>query len=200
MYTSTLAATLALAALVTARTDLAGCTSTLAGNTYTYYVPGTGEICAFLDCGGGRAPPKTDVPGCPQYAGTASYEPSFLAGYGSSMVMAASSAYSAGEIPTSEAVVTSAQTTVVETAPTAGAEVSSTLATITSVVAPLATGTGSAHSGSAVASGGNNVTATATLSRTGSASLPAGTGAAGMVTVAGKGVMVLAGVVGLAVL
>ncbi|KFY46259.1 hypothetical protein V494_00524 [Pseudogymnoascus sp. VKM F-4513 (FW-928)] len=28
------------------------------------YDPLTGEICDPLDCGGGRAPPKTDVPGC----------------------------------------------------------------------------------------------------------------------------------------
>jgi len=36
-----------------------------------YYDPNTGELCNYLDCGGGRAPPKTDVPGCPLYKGTA---------------------------------------------------------------------------------------------------------------------------------
>ena len=41
-----------------------------------WYDPQTGEICDPLDCGGGRAPPKTNVPGCgdiplPPY--TASY-------------------------------------------------------------------------------------------------------------------------------
>ncbi|KAK3381252.1 hypothetical protein B0H63DRAFT_545813 [Podospora didyma] len=36
-----------------------------------WFDPLTGEICDPLDCGGGRAPPKTDVPGCPQYKGTA---------------------------------------------------------------------------------------------------------------------------------
>ncbi|KIM97051.1 hypothetical protein OIDMADRAFT_20700 [Oidiodendron maius Zn] len=35
-----------------------------------WYDPDTGEICDPLDCGGGRAPPKTDVPGCPLYTGT----------------------------------------------------------------------------------------------------------------------------------
>jgi len=35
-----------------------------------YFDPNTGELCGGLDCGGGRAPPKTDVPGCPQYKGT----------------------------------------------------------------------------------------------------------------------------------
>ncbi|KAK3901901.1 glycoside hydrolase [Staphylotrichum tortipilum] len=35
-----------------------------------WYDPNTGEICDPLDCGGGRAPPKTNVPGCPGYMGT----------------------------------------------------------------------------------------------------------------------------------
>jgi hypothetical protein len=71
--------TLALAALTAAKTDIAGCTSTSDGASLIYYVPGTGEICSFLDCGGGRAAPKTDVPGCPLYSGTGTYSPSFLA-------------------------------------------------------------------------------------------------------------------------
>ncbi|KAK1990093.1 hypothetical protein LX36DRAFT_593357 [Colletotrichum falcatum] len=79
-------AVLATAAL--AKTDLAGCVSsdsvvapTYGGTPYAsvvWYVPGTGEICAPLDCGGGRAPPKTDVPGCAGYTGTDKYSPSFL--------------------------------------------------------------------------------------------------------------------------
>ncbi|KAF2732069.1 hypothetical protein EJ04DRAFT_525603 [Polyplosphaeria fusca] len=191
MYTSTLAATLALAAFAAAKTDLAGCTSTLAGNTYTYYVPETGEICELLDCGGGRAPAKTTVPGCAAYAGTETYQPSYL-----SIAAAASSYYSEGAVPTSEAVVTS-ESAVVETSSAAASAVESTLATLTNV--PLVTGTGS-PSGTVVAPGGNNVTSTATLSTTGSPSLPAGTGAANAGAVVGRGVVVLAGVVGLAVL
>src|SRR6186713_591948 len=35
-----------------------------------WFDPDTGEICDPLDCGGGRAPPKTNVPGCPAYTGT----------------------------------------------------------------------------------------------------------------------------------
>lgn len=35
-----------------------------------WYDPDDGMICDPLDCGGGRAPPKTNVPGCPQYKGT----------------------------------------------------------------------------------------------------------------------------------
>ncbi|KAK1512198.1 hypothetical protein CTAM01_01128 [Colletotrichum tamarilloi] len=77
-----------MATAVLAKTDLAGCVSsdsvvtpTQGGTPYAarvWYVPGTGEICAALDCGGGRAPPKTTVPGCPSYEGTGTYSPSFL--------------------------------------------------------------------------------------------------------------------------
>ena len=56
------------------------------------YVPGTGELCEFLDCGGGRAPPKTTVPGCAQYSGTETYSPSYLAGYGSATASPTASA------------------------------------------------------------------------------------------------------------
>lgn len=69
--------------VILARTDLTGCTSTSvsspAGASIAWYVPETGEVCDFLDCGGGRAPPKTTVPGCPLYSGTASYSPLYLA-------------------------------------------------------------------------------------------------------------------------
>ncbi|KAL1855895.1 hypothetical protein Daus18300_010873 [Diaporthe australafricana] len=75
-----------------AKTDLAGCTSFTStvtidptshgyGNVYetvVYYDPDTLEICAVPDCGGGRAPPKTGVPGCPLYSGTATATASFL--------------------------------------------------------------------------------------------------------------------------
>ncbi|KAH8659119.1 hypothetical protein BGZ60DRAFT_117738 [Tricladium varicosporioides] len=76
---------LALAAVAAAKTDLSGCTSSSTKNQWgeasmIYWVPGTGEICAFLDCGGGRAPPKTTVPGCAAYEGTATYSPSFMTG------------------------------------------------------------------------------------------------------------------------
>ena len=35
-----------------------------------WFDPDDGQICDPLDCGGGRAPPKTDVPGCGNYKGT----------------------------------------------------------------------------------------------------------------------------------
>ena len=80
----------ALAATAVAKTDIAGCTYidavyTPPGRpdiqpyaTRTWYVPDTGEICELLDCGGGRAPPKTDVPGCSNYKGTETYSPRYM--------------------------------------------------------------------------------------------------------------------------
>ncbi|KAL1302611.1 hypothetical protein AAFC00_002984 [Neodothiora populina] len=70
---------------VVSKTDLTGCTTTdvssPAGASVAWYVPGTGERCDFLDCGGGAGPPRYDVPGCPMYTGTATYSPSYLDGY-----------------------------------------------------------------------------------------------------------------------
>ncbi|KAK4133723.1 hypothetical protein BT67DRAFT_442639 [Trichocladium antarcticum] len=63
-----------------ARTDIAGCVSTQVG-TVLWYVPDTGEICEFVDCGGGRAPAKTTVPGCPLYEGTETVTPRFWTGF-----------------------------------------------------------------------------------------------------------------------
>ncbi|OIW24670.1 hypothetical protein CONLIGDRAFT_102421 [Coniochaeta ligniaria NRRL 30616] len=70
-----------------ARTDLEGCVSTEViiekyYASYIWYVPDTGEICSFLDCGGGRAPPKTTQPGCGGYEGTETVTPSYLPGFG----------------------------------------------------------------------------------------------------------------------
>jgi len=77
---------LSFASFTIAKTDLSGCTSSdviaNGGASIIWYVPGSGELCNFLDCGGGTAPPKTDVPGCPLYSGAAAYTPSFLSGYG----------------------------------------------------------------------------------------------------------------------
>ncbi|KAL2848522.1 hypothetical protein BJY01DRAFT_211481 [Aspergillus pseudoustus] len=76
-----------LLGVVSARTDIGGCISSATTNQWheasmIWYVPGTGEICDIPDCGGGRAPPKYDNPACPNYTGTATYEPSYLPGYG----------------------------------------------------------------------------------------------------------------------
>jgi len=73
---------------VAAKTDLSGCVSVASivanptgGNaheTVIWYVPDTLEICSLLDCGGGRAPPKSTVPGCPLYQGSETVTPKFL--------------------------------------------------------------------------------------------------------------------------
>ncbi|KAG7127502.1 hypothetical protein HYQ44_000060 [Verticillium longisporum] len=103
--------TILLVAPVLAKTDLAGCTYsdsvvTPAGGfpyaTRIWFVEDTGEICEFLDCGGGRAPPKTTVPGCGSYEGTDTYSPRFLAPSTTS-VAAASTAEVISEAPTTEA-------------------------------------------------------------------------------------------------
>ncbi|KAF4980120.1 hypothetical protein FZEAL_3810 [Fusarium zealandicum] len=87
MAAKILAAALLLAVPALGRTDLEGCTtydSVIKPDGYgpyltrIWYVPDTGELCDFLDCGGGRAPPKTTVPGCPSYEGTETYSPSFI--------------------------------------------------------------------------------------------------------------------------
>ncbi|KAK5628744.1 hypothetical protein RRF57_004459 [Xylaria bambusicola] len=96
-----LAAVAFLVRSVTAKTDIGGCVSTqtvaYGGASLIWYVPDTGEICEFLDCGGGRAPPKTTVPGCPSYEGTATYSPSYLPGFG---VTATSTSFSAAAVAT----------------------------------------------------------------------------------------------------
>ncbi|GKT67022.1 siderophore biosynthesis protein [Colletotrichum tofieldiae] len=79
------------ATAVLAKTEMEGCTSFTStvtvrpspgyGNTYEtiiWYVPDTLEICAGVDCGGGRAPPRK-VPGCPAYSGAETVTASFLA-------------------------------------------------------------------------------------------------------------------------
>ncbi|CEI66280.1 hypothetical protein FVEN_g4329 [Fusarium venenatum] len=90
-----MARSIALAALlyalpIAAKTNIEGCTSFTStvtvrpepgyGNTYErvmWYVSDTLEICEGVDCGGGRAPPKS-VPGCPLYKGTETVTPRFL--------------------------------------------------------------------------------------------------------------------------
>lgn len=94
MKSFTLPILVGLVGLSTARTDLSGCISSATTNQWheasmIWYVPGSGEICDFVDCGGGRAPPKTDQPGCPLYSGTETLTPSYLPGYGASSKMAA---------------------------------------------------------------------------------------------------------------
>ncbi|KAL2828887.1 hypothetical protein BDW59DRAFT_159289 [Aspergillus cavernicola] len=92
---------LSLPTQIHARTDLAGCISSATTNQWheasmIWYVPSSGEICDFPDCGGGRAPPKYDNPACPLYTGTATYEPSYLEGYGPGAVVSTSTVEETG--------------------------------------------------------------------------------------------------------
>lgn len=185
-----------LAATALAKTDLEGCTSSetvvYGGASLVYWDPTNGEICSFLDCGGGRAPPKTTVPGCPQYAGTASYSPDFLPGWGSATPTPSAAAESSAQGSASAEVFSE----VSSEAPAATSEGASTLITSAAIL-PSVTGTGSGSFSSAPASGANNVTGSATLS---TATLPEATGAAARFGVAQGVVGVMAGVFGLALL
>ena len=126
---------LSLASSILAKTDLAGCTSTRAATGIVYWVPESGEICQLLDCGGGRAPPKTDVPGCAAYEGSAPYQPSFLPGFGGTVTAS------------SETVPTSGLLTDTSVLSTPAAAASTTLATST---ATLADTTSTLQTGAAV--------------------------------------------------
>ncbi|KAK4663165.1 hypothetical protein QC763_606210 [Podospora pseudopauciseta] len=77
-------------ALLAGKTLAVGCAQHTFGvcqdNIVHWYDPDDGQICDPHDCGGGRAPPRKDVPGCAFYTGTetlrteASYMPCFTAG------------------------------------------------------------------------------------------------------------------------
>ncbi|KAL2022490.1 hypothetical protein VTK56DRAFT_5319 [Thermocarpiscus australiensis] len=99
-----------------ARTDLAGCVSTEVPYMTKYrsllwYDPDTGEICELIDCGGGRAPPKTTVPGCPLYEGTETVTPKYWTGFAAgptSVVIAATTTTTSAVPVETESTATSA--------------------------------------------------------------------------------------------
>lgn len=86
MYLNAILLSALVSTVALARTDLVGCTSSVSGPLLIWYVPGTGELCDFPDCGGGQAPPKYDNPACIGYTGTSTYSPSYLSGYGGANV------------------------------------------------------------------------------------------------------------------
>ncbi|KAL6902754.1 hypothetical protein GGI43DRAFT_351839 [Trichoderma evansii] len=178
MSVRSLAATLFLAASALAKTDLAGCTYTdtvvqpsgLPGyDAYAsriWYVPGTGELCDLLDCGGGRAPPKTDVPGCPLYSGTATYSPSYLDLQTKAVAAATTSSVEASatggstqvtvKATTAEATTLATSVAVSESAPavsTTAAPVVSSASTTASASKGLSTGTSGAPGRNGTSSG-----------------------------------------------
>ncbi|KAJ2898477.1 hypothetical protein MKZ38_003866 [Zalerion maritima] len=152
----------ALLLLASAKTDYDGCTSYTTmitvdpsrgyggGNIYPsimYYDPTNLEICQYVDCGGGRAPPKTTVPGCYGYTGTETVTPSYLSSDPLETDAAAEETGSA----TATATATTADTTI---AAVTGSESVTELLT---TAAPTVEETGSSSG-----SGGSNSTATGT--------------------------------------
>ncbi|KAF9736989.1 hypothetical protein PMIN06_004125 [Paraphaeosphaeria minitans] len=208
---TTLFSIAAFAAAALAKTDLEGCTSSqtvaFGGASMVYWDPANGEICSFLDCGGGRAPPKTTVPGCPQYEGTATYSPDFLPGWGEATATA-SAAEASGD---SESESESEKTGFTQESASAGESVpayetktgASTMVTSAAVLpSGVASGTGAVSGPTGYVSeimtkGGNATASTGTPTQ----SPPAeNTGAAAALRVKGALVGVVAGVFGLAML
>ncbi|KAI1918182.1 hypothetical protein LOZ53_000403 [Ophidiomyces ophidiicola] len=133
-----------------AKTNLQGCTSTTSVDSFSravnvWYVPGTGEVCELLDCGGGRAPPKYSVPGCAAYTGTETYSPRFLAlptpSSASSTPKPVSTASEAASVPT--------DVTPSSSVPASSTAVSAPSSTSSPAVTSMATGPTEAASGTA---------------------------------------------------
>ncbi|KAI1761948.1 hypothetical protein GGR53DRAFT_448034 [Hypoxylon sp. FL1150] len=195
---------LLLAVPAAAKTDLSGCVSSetvaYGGASLIWYVPGSGEICAFLDCGGGMAPPKTTVPGCAAYSGTATYSPSYLPGYGAEATSAAASSTENSSPAETSASVASSTTAAGTGAGTTSAALSST-GTITAAPSSSSTTTlktsttaaGSSSGGSSSSSAGNSTGAGSSSSTSGTSSVSQ---AAAMPTAVVKGAVGM--VVGLA--
>lgn len=172
----------ALAALANARTDLSGCVSSetvaYGGASLIWYVPSSGEICAFVDCGGGAGAPITTNPGCPLYSGTATYSPSFLPGYvaGAASVTSTTHVKSTSTAPSTIMITTSSSAGVVTTGITStvpstetesSAQEKSTVTSSGIVTSVTATPTKSASSNEATTSKTSSASSTSTSSVTG---------------------------------
>lgn len=124
-------------------------------NIVHWFDPLTGEVCDPIDCGGGRAPPKTG-PGCPGYTGTVVRSVSYLSCWTPSSATPAPTTLAtstAAAVVTPEETPSSTTTTTTTTTPSD----SDTAATLTMVVTtPIATSTG-------VTDGGSLTTPPATL-------------------------------------
>lgn len=147
--------------------------TTCADKIVHWFDPDTGEICDPLDCGGGRAPPKTDVPGCPMYTGTETRgtTPSYLPCWTPSATATATtestsstSSSSSGNVVTETSTSTvSDSSVVVVTSTSTETPGSSAVATpSTTPAATLSSSQGVTGSGSASASASNSASAQAT--------------------------------------
>ncbi|KAE8379176.1 hypothetical protein BDV26DRAFT_291491 [Aspergillus bertholletiae] len=204
MKSITLPVILGLAGLAAARTDLLGCTKSATVNQWgeasmIWYVPDTGEICDFPDCGGGRAPPKLNQPGCAAYTGTETLTPSYLPGWGpNGKVAPATSAISAsatgsGSSATSTGATTSdtkTGSTLITPAPTLSTAASSAAADSSSRSAKE--GSSSSSSAPSGSSGSSNTTSSAGVQPTGNAASVPGLNVAGVLAFAGAVVGVMA--------
>ncbi|KAI1770636.1 hypothetical protein F4818DRAFT_432172 [Hypoxylon cercidicola] len=184
-----------------AKTNLSGCVSSetvaYGGASLIWYVPDSGEICAFLDCGGGRAPPKTTVPGCAAYSGTATYTPSFLPGFG-----AEATASATGQSPAETSAAVASSTTAgadASSATTSALSLPSTITAAPSTTTMATSTTAESSSGSSAESNGGS-SSSAGSSQAADSSSTSGTSsvsqAAAMPTAAVKGAVGM--VVGLA--
>ncbi|KAL4928873.1 uncharacterized protein BDV17DRAFT_86351 [Aspergillus undulatus] len=135
-----------------------------------WFNPETGEVCDPLDCGGGRAPVKYDVPGCAAYTGTEIYTStrSILSCWTPSTVSATTTA---SETPSAEETKTETETT-----PTSAA----TTTSITPSTTPAPTSAPAASS------------STGPANQTETADEPIHTGAAGLQMAGGAGSLVAA--------
>jgi hypothetical protein len=167
-----------LATFAFARTDLSGCTSSETvidwGASYIWWVPGTGEICSLIDCGGGRAPPATTVPGCPQYVGTATYSPQYLPGYNGNSIAASTTA--GASTSQSSALITGSMSTASSASIPSSSHASSS--SVSSAVLDTFTSTPSA-SQAVSSSGSSTQSLTKSLTPTSSAVIPTVTGNSG---------------------
>ncbi|KAF4442612.1 hypothetical protein FACUT_1924 [Fusarium acutatum] len=67
-----------------------------------WFDPDDGMICDPIDCGGGRAPPKTGVPGCAGYTGTETIGTSYLSCWKPSTTLVAAAAETTSETTVTE--------------------------------------------------------------------------------------------------
>lgn len=189
MKTFALPMILGLASLATARTDISGCISSQTTNQWheasmIWWVPDTGEICDFVDCGGGRAPPKTTVPGCPLYSGTETVTPSYMPGWGPNGKLAATTTTVSQTTSSTKTTATgesSEKTTTATQAETGNNMV--TAAPTSSPVVSLTTTTSSASKVGNTTVSGNSTTSATTAVHTGAASGFAVTNLAGIMVI-----------------
>ncbi|KAK4464612.1 glycoside hydrolase [Cladorrhinum samala] len=118
---------------------------TCADGIVHWYDPDDGQICDPFDCGGGRAPPRTDVPGCPQYKGTAIRQttPSYMPCFGKATSTSSASA-AATQTPADTDSLTSTDTDTATDSPGAGPTSTSSSTLVTSRVTQSVTSSGTA--------------------------------------------------------